>query len=102
LGLPEHLSAQPRIGGQGVLELPERLGRPQLNVDRLEAIAPVVRRLQDGRVRPDLRFGRAASRREYPDDRPGIAAYLELVANLQAGEFPGRANPHDDLVLSPF
>ena len=95
-----HLHLQPRIRGEAVLELRERLRRGQPRVNRLKRIAAVIGRLQNGGIRPNLRFRRTAAAGENAHDLPVVLPHANLAAQVQSGEGPRGARSHNHLVAA--
>ena len=97
-GLPLGAEAHARIVGQRRLERLESAGVGETHEGHVPGVAAPVHLLEHAGVRPDLRFGDAASRSEPADDLPGGPPHIDPVADEQTLEGARGAVADDDLV----
>ena len=97
-GLPLGAEAHARIVGQRLLEPLESVGVGETHEGHVPGVAAPVHLLEDPGVRPDLRFGDAASRGEPTDHLPGGPPHIDPVAHEQTLEGARGAVADDDLV----
>ena len=98
LGLADGRDRYLGIRRQRVLERLEPVFALEPDVDRLVAVAALIRGLQHLGVAPDFGLRRVAVRIEDADHLPGVLSPVRRRADRQPGELPRRRATHDDLV----